>query len=276
MNSLSTRLKVLGATGLLLGSLGAAVAAGVGPTGAALAATTPPTATVAAATGSSAAQSSTAGAQPAGAPPFGPGGPRGGPDGFLGPGSLDPLATYLGIATTDLQTALRNGQTLAQIGQAHGKSASDLKTFLTAQLKTRLDQDVASGRITSQQETDRLANASTRIDQQINGTFSQGFGHAGGPGPGFGGGPALVQTTAQTLGMTTADVQSALQSGQTLAQIAQAHGKTSADLENALLASYKARLDQLMTTNLQQLRPQPPTGQAPASAATATPTPASG
>jgi len=176
---------------------------------------------------------------------------------------------------TDLQTALRNGQTLAQVAQAHGKSTADLKTFLTNELKTRLDQQVASGKITSQQETTALANASTRIDQQINGTFPKNAGRPGGRGRGFFGGQGLVQTVATTLGMTTADVQTALQGGKTLAQLATEHGKTSADLENALLAAYKTRLDQLMTTNLQQRQngkaPTPTSG-----SAAVTPTPSSG
>jgi hypothetical protein len=252
--------------GILIGGLGvAAVAVAFGaPSGLALAAPGTPVATAAA-------------GQPNGArPPFGgPGRGPGGPRGFIGPGSLDSLASFLGMTTTDLQTALRNGQTLAQVAQAHGKSTADLKTFLTNQLKTRLDQDVASGRITSQQETDFLNNASSRIDQEINGTFPKGGPRGpGGPGGfGFGLDPASLQTVAQTLGMNETDVRTALQNGQTLAQIAQAHGKTSADVENALLAAYKTRLDQLMNTNFQQLRQQRQAGKSatPAPAA-ATPT----
>jgi hypothetical protein len=91
------------------------------------------------------------------------------PGGPGGPFGAD-VATYLGISESDLRVALQNGQTLAQVAQAHGKTAADLKTFLTNQLKTRLDQDVAAGRITSQQETDRLSQSSSRIDQLINST----------------------------------------------------------------------------------------------------------
>jgi len=138
---------------------------------------------------------------------------------------------------------------------------------------------VASGKITSQQEATSLTNASARIDQLINGTFPKDGGRPDGRGPGFFGNSSLTQTVAQTLGMTAADVQTALQGGKTLAQLATEHGKTTADVENALLAAYKTRLDQLMTTNFQQLRQQRQNGKTPTPTsgnAAATPTPTSG
>jgi len=92
----------------------------------------------------------------------------------MGDDFIAPVANDLGVSTTDMRTALDNGQTLAQVAQAHGKSASDLKTYLQNQLKTRLDQEVTAGRLTSQQETDRLNQASTHIDQLINSTGPQG------------------------------------------------------------------------------------------------------
>jgi hypothetical protein len=95
--------------------------------------------------------------------PGGPGSPRGG---FFGAD----IPTFLGISASDYRTALQSGQTPAQIAAAHGKTAADLKAFLTTQLKTRLDADVSAGRISSQQETDRLSQSSTQIDQFINNT----------------------------------------------------------------------------------------------------------
>ena len=97
-----------------------------------------------------------------------PAGPAGGPAGFRGGFHGADVATFLGISQTDLRTALQGGQTPAQIASAHGKTAADLKTYLTAQLKTKLDAAVAAGRITSQQETDRLNQADTMIEKFIN------------------------------------------------------------------------------------------------------------
>jgi hypothetical protein len=116
----------------------------------------------------------------------------GGPGGPGGPFGAD-VATYLGISPTDLRAALQNGQTLAQIAQAHGKTTADLKTFLTNQLKTRLDQDVAAGRITSQQEADRLSQSSSRIDQMINSTGPKGGASPAGAPPAT---PSATTTTS--------------------------------------------------------------------------------
>jgi hypothetical protein len=99
-------------------------------------------------------------------PMVGPAGARGGMFGAN-------VATFLGISQADFQAALKSGQTPAQIAVAHSKTAADLKTYLTAQLKTKLDQAVTAGRLTSQQETDQLTKSSTMIDKFINSTGPQ-------------------------------------------------------------------------------------------------------
>jgi lambda repressor-like predicted transcriptional regulator len=235
------RLKLLAASGVLAGGLGAAALSGAFAAPAPDVASAPAAAPTATATAVAAPQAKT--------------GTR--VKRFeRGYGFLSPVAGFLGISETDLQTALRHGQTLAQIAQAHGKSTNDLKTFLTNQLKTRLDDAVKNGRITSQQETTMLNNASSRFDKLINTNFQQVAANRPGRvgGPWFGG--AYLSTVAQTLGMNVADVRTELQNGKTLAQIAQEHGKTSADLENAIIASLKPRLDQLMNTNFKNLAAQ--------------------
>lgn len=90
-----------------------------------------------------------------GKPGFGRGGFGRGGFGVDGPA----LATWLGITPEQLQTELHAGagQSLAQIAQAHGKSREALITFLTDQVKTRLDQAVTNGRLTRQPADEQLA-----------------------------------------------------------------------------------------------------------------------
>lgn len=256
-----TRLKALAASGVLAGCLGAAALNG------AFAAPAPDPAAAPAAPSPTATTAQSTAAAPAAKPRYGKGPHRRGWVTMAG-GFVQPLATYLGISATDLETDLRNGQTLAQVGQAHGKSASDLKTFLTAQLKARLDQAVANKKITGQQETDMLNKASARFDKLINAKLTS---LTGPERRGHGGiriGDDIVPTIAKTLGMQPADVQTALNNGQTLTQIAQAHGKTASDLETAIIDALKPRLDKLMTTNFEQLRQQRQSKQHPAPTAT--------
>ena len=119
------------------------------------------------------------------------GGPEGGPGGRGhgpgGPFGAD-VATFLGIQQTDLSSALQSGQTLAQVAQAHGKTRDQLKTYLTQQEKTRLDQAVKDGRITQAQEDQRMSDLSTRLDQMIDSTGPGPSGRGGRGGPGGPGG----------------------------------------------------------------------------------------
>jgi len=261
------RFKVLAATGVLIGGLGAAALGGAfaaPSTDFAAADAAAPTATA------TATATPTTGAATA---------PRAQGKGFArhfgnGKGFLAPVAGFLGISTTDLQTALQNGQTLAQIGQAHGKSASDLTTFLKNQLKTQLDKAVANGKITSQQETTVLNNADSRFGKLINVSFKQNGPKPGMAWRGAGFGRAYLPTVAKTLGMNVSDVQTELKSGKTLAQIATEHGKTSTDLETAIINGLKPQLDKLMTTNFQQLQAQRQANHHGRPAGNGTPTPA--
>jgi len=67
--------------------------------------------------------------------------------------------------------------------------------------------------------------------------------------PGFGGGPLGIafDTVATTLGITTDELRTALQNGQTLADLAVSKGKTGQDVIDALVAEAKTHLDQAVT-----------------------------
>jgi hypothetical protein len=222
---ISTRLKALAATGVLAGGIGmAAINGAFAASPLAPAAASPVATTVATPTATAGAATSPSGTPPAGAPAGTrtPGSREGKGGGFFGGGffgsSFSSVATFLGISTTDLQTALRNGQTLAQIAQAHGKTSADLKNFL-------LTQDGA------------------RIDKLLTTNFQQAFSQRPPGGPGFAG----FSGVATFLGMSQTDLQTALKGGQTLAQVAQAHGKSAADLKTYLTSQLKTRLDQAVS-----------------------------
>src|SRR5437870_4118197 len=76
---------------------------------------------------------------------------------------------------------------------------------------------------------------------------SGGIGQVGGHRRHHGGGKQQLQTIADTLGITTDQLQQEMSSGNSLAQIAQNHGKTADDLINALQDKAKSRLDQAVS-----------------------------
>jgi hypothetical protein len=123
---------------------------------------------------------------------LGPGmGHRGGHHGFL---DFSVAADYVGLTEAQLSAKLQDGDTLAEIAKAHGKTAAGLVDALVQAAKADLDEKVASGRITAAQRTSILAHLQSRLDDVVNGEFS--FGFRGPGGPGFGPPPTLAPGNA--------------------------------------------------------------------------------
>ena len=149
-------------------------------------------------------------------------------------GGLDAAATYLGLTVDQLRTQLAAGKSLADVATAQGKSVSGLVDALVADLKTHLDRAVSAGRLTGAQESTILADATSRITTMVN---TAGLPARAGDRAG------LMHAAAQYLGLTDAQLETRLDAGQSLAQVAAAQGKTVGGLEDALVAQFRSTLD---------------------------------
>jgi hypothetical protein len=116
-----------------------------------------------------------------------------------------------------------------------GVESSELSTALKNALKNRVDAAVAAGRLTQAQGNELKA----RIDAEEYPLLG-GFGHHGPGGHGF----RHFAAAAEFLGLTEAELRTQLESGKTMAQVAQAQGKTVAGLVAALVADEKKELDE--------------------------------
>jgi polyhydroxyalkanoate synthesis regulator phasin len=155
-----------------------------------------------------------------------------------GPGKAGPpaaIADYLGLTQDELRAQLESGKTLAQIASAQGKPVSGLEDA-----KTHLDQAVADGKLTSDQEQTMLAELKSHLDDVVNGTGPKSAVRGAGGGP-FG------EAAAAYLGLTPAELRAQIESGKTLAQIATDQGKPVDGLEAAILAGAKTALDKAVT-----------------------------
>jgi pyrroline-5-carboxylate reductase len=153
------------------------------------------------------------------------------------------VAAYLGLTAQQLRADLKGGETLAQITSAQGKTVSGLEQSIEAAIKTRLDQAVTAGRLTSQREQQILSLLPARLDKLVNvshpgaltrhklGALRRG----------------LISVSATYLGLTPQSLRSELRTGKTLAQVATAQGKTAAGLEQSIEAAIKTRLDKAVT-----------------------------
>ena len=115
----------------------------------------------------------------------GMGGRWGGPQSSL----VATAAQVLKMNQTDLIAQLTAGQTLAQVAQAHGSSASALAEAFVATRQQALSQAVAAGQMTQAQADTMLANMKANVATQINSPWTpkgrgggQGFVDANGDG----------------------------------------------------------------------------------------------
>jgi hypothetical protein len=152
----------------------------LGGTGIAVAATDPPTVP---STASSSAD-----------PPYGHMGGRGGMGDADDMGSMagmtfgenSPMAAaadYLGLSPTELQTQLHNGQSLADVAAAQGKSASGLQDAMIAAMSANLD---ANTSLTPEEKAADLALMKSHLDLMMTATHDSGAGF-GPMGGGMGG-----------------------------------------------------------------------------------------
>jgi hypothetical protein len=114
---------------------------------------------------------------------------------FLGPGpafglrgfghrgfrDLDSAAAYLGVDEDELRERMRDGETLADVAKAEGKSVDGLVTAIVAGTTKRLDEAVTAGRITKAQRDEIVAGLKQRTTEIVNGTFPAMKGRGGPP-----------------------------------------------------------------------------------------------
>jgi hypothetical protein len=88
-----------------------------------------------------------------------------------GSGLFRASATYLGLTGDQLKAKLSSGQSLGQVADATaGKSAAGLVSYLTSLVKAKLDPLVASGKLTSAQESAILARVQDKLTTVVNAT----------------------------------------------------------------------------------------------------------
>jgi transposase-like protein len=183
------------------------------------------------------------------APAFG--GPGGDFDHHGGPGhgagraeDLQVVAAAIGISAGDLQSALQSGQTIAAVAKAHNVDVNKVISALVASEGKEIDALVSSGRITQAMADQMKAGLQQRVTDMVNGVRPPG-----GPGMGRHGlQPEDLSLVAGAIGISAGDLQSALQSGQTIAAVAKAHGVDVNRVISAWVASENQEIDQRLSS----------------------------
>jgi hypothetical protein len=86
--------------------------------------------------------------------------------------SLSAAADYLGLTVEEIRERLADGETLAEIAKAEGKSVDGLVDAFLAEAKERLDEAVEEGRLTDPERVDEILE---RLESVIRDFVENGF-----------------------------------------------------------------------------------------------------
>src|SRR5262245_42066527 len=134
--------------------------------------------------------------------------------------ALRAAADYLGLSVDQLRNELESGASPAELATEHGKSVDGLKQAVIDAAKAELDKSVAAGEITAAEEQQMLSKVRSLTDEIVDRKDGE-------PGPLPK--PPLgdpIAAAADYLGLSVDQVVQELQDGTSLAQIAEAHGKS--------------------------------------------------
>jgi uncharacterized protein YidB (DUF937 family) len=175
---------------------------------------------------------------------------------------MDAAAKLLGMSSSDLRSALQSGKSLADIASSKGIGQDTLTAAMAAAIQQ------ANPNVSSERATEVATAIATRTPpaggpppdaaqasdatQGATGTTAvQGHHHhhhhAGG---------AAMDAAAKTLGMSTTDLMSSLQSGQSLASIAKSKGVSQDDLVKAMATALQGTDSQLSADQATQIATQ--------------------
>lgn len=102
-----------------------------------------------------------------------------------GVGLVESAASVLGMDVADLITELRADKSMNDVAAEKGLSAEDFKAQVLADVKTRLDEKVASGDITQEMADNVYTRLTENVDDLLNNNTFEGRLPFGPHGPGF-------------------------------------------------------------------------------------------
>ncbi|WP_412734522.1 hypothetical protein [Krasilnikovia sp. MM14-A1259] len=142
--------------------------------------------------------------------------------------AFDAAAQALGMSTSDLRSALKSGQSMTSLAQSKGVSTDTLTSAISNAL--------------SSADSSLSTDKATEIAQRIVAGPQRGHGGPDGPPPGGKGGPppaigAAMDSLASTLGISSDELTSSLQSGKSLTDVAAAQGMDADTLRTTLTSA---------------------------------------
>lgn len=155
--------------------------------------------------------------------------------------AMNTAADTIGISVADLRSALRDGKTVADVASEHGVEAQAVVDAIVSKGTQRIDEALANGEITQAQADQAKAKLATAAATFVNETPH--------PRPGIDRRrvrQGVLKTAADTIGVSEADLRAALRDGQSIADVATAHGVEPQTVVDALVAAGTQHIDQAL------------------------------
>ena len=161
--------------------------------------------------------------------------------GVLGADLIGVAADTIGIESSALLAAMRDGQTVAEVAEDNGVDPSAVVDAIVAAQRERLDQAVEDGELTQEEADARAADLEERVTAFVEGELDRPP-LWGRPGLwGFADGP--VAAAADVIGIGPVELLDEIRGGQTIAEVAEANGVDVSAVVDAVVEALQARLD---------------------------------
>jgi hypothetical protein len=149
---------------------------------------------------------------------------------------LDAAARAIGVSPADLAAVLRRGQSVAQVAQGRGVRPAVVIEAVVSAVLAREQAGPDWPKMTPEWRSRFIERTRTRIAAWVNNTPGRS-GETGAPATA----PGELDVAARAIGITSADLIAAVRKGQSIAQVAEAHGVRPAAVIDAVVNDALAR-----------------------------------
>jgi ribosomal protein S20 len=159
--------------------------------------------------------------------------------------TLKIAADKIGVSTADLTAALKSGKSVADVARSKNVDPADVVKALVDAANTKIDKAVTNGKLSADKAAKLKANLADRATKLVNNTHLKAARYARRH--------RLVKQggniAAQTIGISPQDLRTAVKGGQSVAEVATAHGKAPADVIKAIVDAADTKIDQAVTNH---------------------------
>jgi ribosomal protein S20 len=163
--------------------------------------------------------------------------------------ALKIAADKIGVSTADLKAALKSGKSVADVARSKNVDPADVVKALVDAADAKIDTAVTNHTLSADKAATLKENLTARVTKLVNDTHLKAHVKAAR----YARRHHLVKQggniAAQTIGISPQALRTAVKGGQSVAEVATAHGKAPADVIKAIVDAADTKIDQAVTNH---------------------------